>query len=32
MNAGEIDVTRTRELIELSKPLPVTFHRAFGII
>ena len=24
-----IDVTRTRELIELSKPLEFTFHRAF---
>lgn len=26
-----IDVVRTQELIELSKPLPFTFHRAFDI-
>jgi len=26
-----IDIERTRELIELSKPLPFTFHRAFDI-
>lgn len=27
-----IDIERTRELIELSKPLPFTFHRAFDIV
>ncbi|SHG69875.1 copper homeostasis protein CutC [Winogradskyella jejuensis] len=26
---GTIDVKRTKELVELSKPLPFTFHRAF---
>jgi len=26
---GEIDVERTRKMVELSKPLPFTFHRAF---
>ena len=26
-----IDIERTKELIELSKPLPFTFHRAFDI-
>ncbi len=27
-----IDIERTRELIELSKPLPFTFHRAFDLV
>ncbi|WP_040279962.1 copper homeostasis protein CutC [Psychroserpens damuponensis] len=27
-----IDLKRTRELIELSKPLPFTFHRAFDVV
>lgn len=29
---GEIDVTRSNEVIQLSRPLPVTFHRAFDMV
>ncbi|MEQ8245347.1 copper homeostasis protein CutC [Fulvivirga sp.] len=28
---GTLDKARTRELVELSKPLPFTFHRAFDV-
>lgn len=29
---GEIDVTRSSEVIQLSCPLPITFHRAFDMV
>ena len=28
---GDVDVERMKILINLSAPLPITFHRAFGI-
>lgn len=28
---GDVDIVRSKELIELARPLPVTFHRAFDM-
>ncbi len=30
--SGEIDIKRSKVLIELARPLPVTFHRAFDMV
>lgn len=32
MADGEIDIKRSKELIDLARPLPVTFHRAFDMV